>query len=110
MQSCVENVLVGVSKVVQVSELEFNCTLCNIKFDIKLNRKEKNHVNGQLHRKKSLIAAYGKSVEDFLELCAKKNGYVKLNRIVNDACVPLENYEMSNETDETKSIRANLLG
>ena len=110
----IDRVLVGVSILTRTGELSFHCTLCNIKFDIKAARHaagvDKHHMLGNLHRKKSLVAAYGSDMEEYLQSRAKKEGYIKMNRIISEGCVALENYERQSESEETELVRAQLLG
>ena len=93
-----------------VKNTNFHCGLCNIKFDVKNKRNEKHHVNGRLHKKKALVAAYGQDVDVYLQHRSKKDGYDALNKIINQACVPLEKEEVETELPSSREIRARLLG
>lgn len=110
IQPHIENILVGVKTVTHIKNGEFHCGLCNIKFDVKYKKTVKNHVNGRLHKKKALVAAYGADVESFLAYRSRKDGYEMLNKIINQACVPLEKEEIESEPPTSREIRAKLLG
>ena len=110
IQPQIENILVGVKSVSFVKNSNFHCGLCNIKFDVKNKRNDKHHVNGRLHKKKALVAAYGKEVEEYLQHRSRKDGYDALNKIINQACVPLEKEEVESEPPASREIRAKLLG
>ena len=77
---------------------------------MKNKRNDKHHVNGRLHKKKALVAAYGPDVESYLQYRSRKDGYDALNRIINQACVPLEKEEVESEPPASREIRAKLLG
>ncbi|KAL5267132.1 hypothetical protein ACHWQZ_G004235 [Mnemiopsis leidyi] len=110
IQPQIENILVGVKSVTFIKNSNFHCGLCNIKFEVKNKRNDKHHVNGRLHKKKALVAAYGKEVEEYLQHRSRKDGYDALNKIINQACVPLEKEEVESEPPASREIRAKLLG
>ena len=110
IQPSLDNLLVGVKSITQLSSCEFRCTLCNIKFDFKSKKKAKHHANGVLHKKKVLISTCIPEVEEFLQQLRKKEKADGITNIINQACVSIENEEIRNESSAVREVRANLIG